>query len=141
RLSEDQSIDIARRVGATWVVTGGVSTANGGYLLDVTARNVEKPSEFQSFTVFAATPIQLGEMAASRLTTLLGDLPGPTEAANTVHFSGIETGNVETDGHFIRGAVAMKSEQFGDAARELDAAIALDSGFVVAVRQRLAVAG
>lgn len=141
RLTEDQSVDVARRLNATWVVTGGVSTANGGYLLDVTARNVESPRDFESFTVFAATPIELGSLAASRLETLLGERPDATGSSQTVRFSGIETSNADAYRHFIRAALAEEADQIADAARESDAAIALDSGFVVAIRQRLGLAG
>lgn len=140
-LTDEQSVDVARRLGASWAVTGGLSTANGGYLLDITARSVKNPADFESFSVFASTPLELGGLAASRLETLLGVLPGADEAAGTVRFSGFETNSAEAYRHFIRGTLAMEAEQLGDAARELDAAIALDSGFADAIRSRWSVAG
>ena len=130
-LSEAQSADVARRVGATWVVTGGLSTANAGYLLDITARSVAHPDEAENFTLFAADPIELGKNAASRLAMLLSVAPG---AGGGAHYSGISTTNPEAYRHFVRGLLAADAEQVNDAAREFDLAIAQDSQFVDAMR-------
>src|SRR5581483_3769973 len=86
RITQDQAADIARRLGASWVVTGGVSTGKNGYLLDVTLRNVAQRGEPQSFTVLAANPIELGRMAASRIATQLN----VAADGGTPRFSGIE---------------------------------------------------
>ena len=137
RLTEDQAIDVARRVGATWAITGGVSAAQGGYLLDVTMHNVRGAQPPESFTILAANPIELGQLAATRLASLLDAIPG----AGVPRYSGIETRSPEAYRHFVRGVQAEESEKSPEAVRELDAAIALDSDFVEAIRARRNVAG
>jgi DNA-binding SARP family transcriptional activator/tetratricopeptide (TPR) repeat protein len=135
-LSDDQAIDVARRVGANWAVTGGVSAAKDGYLLDLTVRNVASTSETESFTILANDPIELGRLAARRLVGLLNVVPG----GGAPRYSGIETKSPEAYRRLIRGMLAAEAEQSDDAIRELDAAIALDSDFVAAIRARRGVA-
>jgi len=137
RLSDDQAVDVARRVGAAWAITGGISAAQGGYLLDVTIHNVRGTKPAESFTIMSSNPIELGQLAATRLASLLDALPGN----KTPRFSGIETRSPEAYRHFIRGMLAADAEQSGPAAQEFDAAIALDSEFVQAIRMRRSVAG
>lgn len=132
RLTDDQAMNVARRVGARWSITGGVSSATGGYLLDVTMRDVTDAGETESFTILASNPIELGRLAASRLASLLAIGPG----GGTPRYSGIGTANPDAYRLFIRGDLAGEAEQYSDAARALDSAIALDSGFVSAIRIR-----
>ena len=136
-LSDDQAVDVARRLGANWAVTGGVSTAKDGYLLDLTVRNVASTSETESFTILASDPIELGRLAARRLVGLLNVVPG----GGSPRYSGIETQSPEAYRRLIRGMLAAEAEQSDDAIRELDAAIALDSDFVAAIRARRGIAG
>lgn len=136
RISEDQSMDVARRVGAGWSVTGGLSVAPNGYVLDVTVRNVADVAESETFTILASNPVDLGRQAATRLASILAVGPG-----SGARYSGIETANADAYRHFTRGMMAMGSERTFDAAEQLDSAIAEDSGFVEAIRARRDVAG
>lgn len=136
RLTEEQAIDVARRVGATWAVMGGISTAKGGYLLDVTMRKVSDAGETESFTILAPNPIELGRLAADRLASMLNVSPGGSAA----RYSGVVTSNPEAYRRFVRGMLAEDAEQFSTAATEFDVAIGLDSQFVEAIRARRTVA-
>ncbi|MDE3215594.1 MAG: hypothetical protein KGO03_04300, partial [Gemmatimonadota bacterium] len=133
RITQEQSADVARRLGASWVVTGGVSTTAGGYLLDVTARNLSAPSDSaRTFVVQSANPVELGRLAAEQIATVLN-----IAATNGApRYSGVETTSPEAYRDFVRGMAAVDAERWADAGRDLDAAIALDSGFVVALRAR-----
>src|SRR5207237_9714826 len=51
RVTEQDALDIARRIGASWAVTGGVSSGNKGYLLDLTVRHVIDPRRAERFTI------------------------------------------------------------------------------------------
>ncbi|MGH7620361.1 MAG: BTAD domain-containing putative transcriptional regulator [Gemmatimonadaceae bacterium] len=135
-LSEDQAVDVARRLGAAWAITGGISAAQGGYLLDIAIHNVRVTKPAESFTIMSSNPIELGQLAATRLASLLDAIPG----TGAPRYSGIETRSPEAYRHFVRGTLATEAEQPAIAARELDAAIALDSEFVQAIRMRRAVA-
>jgi DNA-binding SARP family transcriptional activator/tetratricopeptide (TPR) repeat protein/TolB-like protein len=138
RITQEQSADVARRLGASWVVTGGVSTApKGGYLLDVTLRSLADPSAHaETFVVESDNPLALGSQAAAKLASLLN----VGSSGGAPRYSGIETSSPEAYRHYIRGMIAVDAERYLDSARELDAAIALDSGFVVAIRARQGVA-
>jgi tetratricopeptide (TPR) repeat protein len=135
RLTEDQSMDVARRLRAGWSVSGGLSVAPTGYVLDVTVRNVSNVSQSETFTILAANPVELGRQAANRLAAILAVGPG-----GTARYSGIETANADAYRHFTRGMLALSAEKLADAAAQLDSAIADDSGFVEAIRGRESVA-
>ncbi len=136
RLTEDKSMDVARRLRANWSVTGGLSVAPTGYVLDVTVRNVANVSESETFTILAANPVELGRQAANRVAAILAVGPG-----GTARYSGVETASADAYRHFTRGMLSLSAEKLGDAATQLDSAIAEDSGFVEAIRGREAVAG
>ena len=70
RLSEQQSMDVARRLRAGWLVTGGLSVAPNGYVLDLTVRNVGDVSQSEGFTILASNPVELGREAATRVATI-----------------------------------------------------------------------
>lgn len=135
RLTDDQSMDVARRLRASWSVTGGLSVAPSGYVLDVTVRNVNNVSESETFTILAANPVELGRQAANRVAAILAMGPG-----GTARYSGIETASADAYRHFTRGMLSLSAEKLADAATQLDSAIAEDSGFVEAIRAREAVA-
>jgi tetratricopeptide (TPR) repeat protein len=136
RLSEQQSMDVARRLRAGWSVTGGLSVAPNGYVLDLTVRNVADASESEAFTILASNPVELGRQAATRVARILAAGPG-----GAARYSGIETSNADAYRHFTRGMMAASSEKLAEAAGQLDSAIAEDSGFVEAIRVRQSVAG
>ena len=136
RVDDNQALDVAHRLGASWAVTGGVSKGDHGYLLVMMVRDAESGRPAQSFTVLSDNPIELGRMAAARLATVL-DAAG----SGSPRYAGIETTSPEAYTHFMRGMLAQDGERLTDAARELDMAIALDSGFVDAIRVRRDVAG
>ena len=136
RLSEQQSMDVARRLRAGWSVTGGLSVAPNGYVLDLTVRNVADVSESEGFTILASNPVELGRQAATRVAAILAAGPG----GGAARYSGIETSNADAYRHFTRGMMAASSEKLAEAAGQLDSAIAEDSGFVEAIRAREGVA-
>ena len=81
-------------------------------------------------------PLTLGSQAAAKLASLLN----VASSGSGPRYSGLETTSPEAYRHYTRGMLAVDGERYQDAARELDAAIALDSGFVVAVRGRQSIA-
>jgi DNA-binding SARP family transcriptional activator/TolB-like protein len=134
RITEDQAIDIARRVGATWVVLGGVSNAKEGYVLDITVREVAKPEVAQSFTLLSADLMELGRLAASRLATALN--VESSSSGGSAQYAEVATANPAAYQYFVRGMVALEGGRYAESARDLDSAIARDSGFIDAVRVR-----
>ncbi|HVB32732.1 MAG TPA: hypothetical protein VNE60_14500 [Gemmatimonadaceae bacterium] len=133
-LDASDAMDIARRVGATWAVRGGLTGGNDVYILDLDVRDVATGASLQSFTVMSADPVQLGRLAAARLLDLASSTPsGESEAPR---FVGAATTRPEAYRHYVVGLTASSERRGSDAAREFDAAIALDSGFVGALSAR-----
>lgn len=133
-LDASDAMDVARRVGATWAVRGGLTGGNDVFILDLDVRDVATGASLQSFTVMSADPVQLGRLAAARLLDLASSTPsGEREAPR---FVGAATTRPEAYRHYVVGLTASSERRGSDAAREFDAAIALDSGFVGALSAR-----
>lgn len=134
-LSTDRAVQLARALGATWVVTGGVSHGQDVYVVDVTVRQVSDGRPLQVYTVTGNDILTVADRAAARIVGAADvDAKGP-------RLADVETGNVEAYQHFVRAIQAEQEGRYTDVDRELDAAIALDSGFVSAIVERLRVEG
>ena len=136
-LSAAGVLDVARRVGATWALRGGVTFGNGAYLLDLEARSVNDGAEVASFSVSSRDPVQLGQLAAGRLIQI-ASASGTVAGSAPRYAAG--SASPEAYRHFVLGLRAADERHAPDDERELDAAIALDSGFVDAALARRGVA-
>ncbi|HET7372895.1 MAG TPA: BTAD domain-containing putative transcriptional regulator, partial [Gemmatimonadaceae bacterium] len=132
-LSERDVLDVGRRLGATWTVRGGLTGGGGAYILNLDVRDVATGSAVESFTVMADNPVKLGQLAAARLLDLATSNQVGTN--DPPRFVGA-TANPEAYRHFVLGLRAMSEGRYPDDSRELEAAIALDSGFVEAMMTR-----
>jgi tetratricopeptide (TPR) repeat protein len=131
-ITRNRLLDIGRRLGATWVVTGAVSGADSTFVLDVNIHDIASGERVAFSVVEAKTPMALAEAAAARVLDAAGSRSRGPRLAD------IETSNVEAYERYIRASLANSQGRSDDARRDLDAAIALDSGFVSAIRMRLA---
>ena len=126
----DVASTAGRAVGATWVVDGGLAHGDTMYVLDVSVHDVHSGTVIRLFTVTAGNLVALASRAASHLlATAL-----PTEQG--VQLSDAESADVEAYEAYVRAVQAESQGRFGDERRELDRAIALDSGFAAALRMR-----
>lgn len=137
-LPETEALDVARRVGATWSVTGGLTGASGTYILDLEVRDVASGDPVESFTVMAPDPVQLGHLAAARLLDIASVNAG--HAGDPPRFASASTVSPEAYRHYVLGLDAESERRLADVTREFDAAIALDSGFVDAIVERRTIA-
>jgi DNA-binding SARP family transcriptional activator/TolB-like protein/Flp pilus assembly protein TadD len=129
------TLNLGRRVGATWVVDGTLSRANGAYILNFSLHDVATHELVRPYTVSDANIISLADHAAARLLIAANaHAPGP-------RLGEVETSSLEAYQHYVRAIQAGDEGRDADQRRELDAAIALDSGFVAALRMRLALPG
>ena len=130
-LTTDQAVELGRGLGATWVVTGGVTHGSGVYVVDITVRRAADGSPLQIYSVVGNDVLTVADRTAARI--LLA-----TEAhARGPRLAEVETGSVEAYQHFVRALQANQEGRPDDVSRELDAAIALDSGFVDALVERI----
>lgn len=129
-LPPSDAIDIARRLGATLAVRGGFTHGGGTYVLDLDVRDVGTGRSVRSFTFTGADPMAVADQAAGRI------LAWSVSRDSRPRFADIETPNMAAYQHFVRALQADAEGRPADAVRELDAAIALDSGFASALLTR-----
>ena len=131
QLTRDDALGIARRLGATLAVRGAFTHGNGTYVLDMDLRDVTTGRSVRSFTVNGPDPMALADQAAGRI------LAWSDAGDARPRFAEIETSNIAAYQHFVRALQADAEGRYFDSARELDAAIALDSGFASALTMRM----
>lgn len=130
-LTSDAALDLARRLGARLIVRGGFTHGRGLYVLDVDLRDATTGRSVRAFTVDGRDPMTLADEAAGRV------LAWSAASDTRPRFAEIETSNMAAYQHFVRGLQADAEGRFADSRRELDAAIALDSGFGSALLMRM----
>lgn len=134
RTSHGDPLAVARVLDASWAVTGGLTRGNGTYVLDVELYDVVHGRSLNLFTITDSALPVLADRAAARVLAAANDnQPGP-------HFADIETASLEAYEHFVRSAEAADEGRMADQRVELDRAIALDSGFVTALAERMWIA-
>ncbi len=125
---------LAQSVGANWVVTGGLTRGDTTYVLDVGLYDVARHRSLSLYTITSGSLPVLADRAAARALAMANsNRPGP-------RFADVETASLEAYEHFVRAEEAKDEGRFGDERTELDRAIALDSGFVTALAERLRLA-
>ena len=127
------ALDLGRRVGATWVVNGTLSRANGTFILNFSVHDVATRDLVRPYTVSDADVMSLADHAAARLLAA-ANAHGPGS-----RLAEVETSSLEAYQHYVRAVQAGDEGRGIDQRREVDAAIALDSGFVAALRMRIAI--
>ncbi len=131
QLTDATARDLARRIGATLEVRGTIVRDAGKLVLDLTVHDVGSGSLVQSIVVSRADPLALADEAAVRI------LGAANVNAPGERFVGLETSSLEAYQHFMQALDAADRGRANEATRDLDAAIALDSGFIAAVRVRI----
>jgi DNA-binding SARP family transcriptional activator/predicted Zn-dependent protease/TolB-like protein len=133
-LGSDYALRLARELGATWSVSGGLTRGEGLYVLDIGMRDVGTGELVRLFTITGPDIVEVADQAASRILAAANTgRPGP-------RLADLETSNVRAYQHYVRAVQAAGEGRFADQLRELDAAIAVDSSFVSALSDRLRIA-
>jgi DNA-binding SARP family transcriptional activator/tetratricopeptide (TPR) repeat protein len=122
--------DLARRIGATLMVVGAVGRDGHNLVLDLTVRDVGSGNLLTSGVLTRADPLALADEAAVRV------LDAANVAAPGPQLTPLETSSVEAYQHYIRALDASRAGRHSEAVRELEAAIAIDSGFIPVLRLR-----
>ena len=125
--------DLGRRVGATIVVSGALVGEGSMASLEIALLDARSGRVTHLDVVADSSVIALADRAAVRLLDAIG------ASASGPRLADIETSSVEAYRHYVRYH-QLAYERPTEAYQELDAAIALDSGFTSAVLAALAVA-
>jgi DNA-binding SARP family transcriptional activator/tetratricopeptide (TPR) repeat protein len=129
--SADDLRDLGRRLGATLIVSGTVGRDDHVLVLDLAIRDAATGRVLRSDALSRVDAVALADEAAVRvLAAVNAERPG-------LRIADLETSSVEAYQHYIRSLQTEQEGRAQESIRELDAAIALDSGFVSAVHTRL----
>jgi DNA-binding SARP family transcriptional activator/tetratricopeptide (TPR) repeat protein len=132
-LPEADARDLARRVGATLVAHGSLARDGQNFVLDLAVHDV-RGALARSFVLTNTDPLSLADQAAQRILGAANvSLGGP-------RIADVETSSLEAYQHYISSLEHGRAGRFTQAVRDIEAAIALDSGFIPALRSRLSMA-
>ena len=134
RLTAEDIVEIGKRTGASVVAAGNITRNQSGLILDLSVYDVATGKPVSLDALAAPDAIALADKAAARLLAAGG------AGGSGPQLAGVETPNVEAYQHFMRSLQAGEEGRFNESVREVDAAIALDSGFVAALQRRLEMA-
>ena len=124
----------AHRLGAGWAASAVVTRQNAEYVVRMTLRDAMHQSADRHYDLRGGDIVALADEASAKLLALLDvDPHGP-------HLSEIETSNTGAYRHFIESQRYHAEGNLVEETRELDAAIAADSGFTSAIAARMPIA-
>jgi DNA-binding SARP family transcriptional activator/TolB-like protein len=131
-LGDTTARDLARRVGATVVARGAISRDGDNIVLELAVQDVSSGKLIRNDVLTRGDALALADEAAARI------LGATNVTALGPQLAELETSSLEAYQSYLRSVEDAKAGRFNDALRYLDAAVALDSGFVTALRARLA---
>ncbi|MFI5242347.1 MAG: BTAD domain-containing putative transcriptional regulator, partial [Gemmatimonadales bacterium] len=120
----------ARKLGARWLLTGGVTVGGGYYWLDASLTDVSKGRRIRHVTI---TDTALDVVIAKTTARLVASLDMHDGGAQ---FAELEPNAVSAYRSYLRALQLRGQFQTLEATAALDEAIATDSGFVSAVMER-----
>ena len=123
--------DLARRVGATHEVRGAIGRDGAKLVLDLTVHDVGSGALASSAALTHAEVLALADEAAARV------LSAANVTAPGLQFAELETSSVDAYQHYMRALDASNAGRSSVVKREVDAALAIDSGFIEALRARI----
>ena len=130
-MADGDAVDLARRVGATLVAHGTLARDAQNFVLDLSVLDVRTAAPVRNVVLTHTDPLTLADQAAaSILATANVSSGGP-------RLMDIETASLEAYQHYMRAQEHAQAGRPTAAMREIDASIALDSGFIPALRARL----
>ncbi|HEX6941957.1 MAG TPA: BTAD domain-containing putative transcriptional regulator, partial [Gemmatimonadaceae bacterium] len=132
-LPDDAARDLARRVGATHVAHGSLARDADKYVLDLSIHDVRDGSLVRSTVLTHADPLALADQAAARI------LAAANVSSGGPRLMDIETASLEAYQYYMRHLEHAQMGQHSAAVRDIDASIALDSGFIPALRARFSI--
>jgi DNA-binding SARP family transcriptional activator/Flp pilus assembly protein TadD/TolB-like protein len=133
-VSDQAARDLARRVGATHVAHGVLAHDQQGFVLDLSIHDVPSGNLVRNVVLTHADPLVLADQAAARI------LAAANVSSGGPRLMEIETSSLAAYQQYMHHHEEARLGRLTAAIRDLDASIALDSGFIPALRARLSVA-
>lgn len=130
RLPEPTVRDLARRLGATLVASGAIGRDGSSLVLDLSVHDVASGALVYGDVLTRDDALALADEAAARILGAANvGSPGP-------RLSELETTSLDAYRRYLRALELGQAGRLTDYVRELDAALALDSGFSAVLRAR-----
>jgi len=126
--------DLAGRVGATIAVRGTIARDGNDLVLDLTLHDVRSGKLVKSVVLTRRDALALADEAAARI------LAAANVRDQGAQLAELETSSVDAYQHYMKAQEAGRAGRVREALSELDATVALDSGFITALRDRIALA-
>jgi DNA-binding SARP family transcriptional activator len=133
--SPTDALVAARKLGARWLLTGSVTVGGGRYWLDASLSDVRDGRRTHRMTISDSVLEGVISQATARLVSSIDVHDGGAQ------FAELEAHTVTAYRSYIRAIQLRGQLRPVEAARALDEAIAIDSGFVAAVMERRYVLG
>ena len=133
-LSDADARDLARRVGATIVAHGALARDGQLFVLDLSVHDVRTGALVRNAVLTHADPLALADQAGARI------LGAANVSSVGPRLMDVETSSLEAYQHYMRALEHGQAGRLVTHVREIDASIALDSGFIPALRTRLSIA-
>jgi DNA-binding SARP family transcriptional activator/TolB-like protein len=133
-LSDADARDLARRVGATFVAHGSLARDGQQFVLDLSVHDVRTGALVRNSVLTHADPLALADQAAARI------LGAANVASGGPRLADVETSSLEAYQYYIQALESGRAGRLSAMVRGIDASIALDSGFIPALRARLSLA-
>jgi DNA-binding SARP family transcriptional activator len=133
--SPTDALVAARKLGARWLLTGSVTVGGGRYWLDASLSDVRNGLRTHRMTISDSVLEGVISQATARLVSSIDVHDGGAQ------FAELEAHTVTAYRSYIRAIQLRGQLRPVEAARALDEAIAIDSGFVAAVMERRYVLG
>lgn len=130
-LPDEIARDLARRVGATHVAHGSLARDGQNFVLDLSVHDVGSGALVRNVVLTDADPLGLADQAAARI------LGAANVSSGGPRLMDLETTSLEAYQHYMRGLENVQAGRMAAGVRDIDASIALDSGFIPALRVRL----
>ena len=132
-IPEAEARDLARRVGATLVAHGSLVRDGPAWVLDLFIHDVRSGALVRNAVLNDADPLSLADQASVRILGAANiSLGGPRRD--------VETTSLEAYQHYMRALEHGRSGRLAAHVRDIDASIALDSGFIPALRAKIGMA-
>jgi DNA-binding SARP family transcriptional activator/tetratricopeptide (TPR) repeat protein len=133
-IAHETARDLGRRVGATIVAHGTIGRDGGNLVLDLTIHDARSGNLVRTDVLTRHDALALADEAAARI------LGAANVSAPGAQLAELETSSLDAYQHFVRGLDAGQAGRHRESLSELDAAIAIDSGFITALRERIGAA-
>ncbi len=132
-IEETQALEVARKAGATLLLSGQMGKLGGTSYVTWRLVDVSSGRSLAARRVEGDNQVLIADQVISEVLPLLAKESGVEATAAPPSVSALTTTSSEAYSHFVAGTMAREEARFDDAVRELRAAVQLDSTFALAL--------